>query len=153
MLTEPLNFHVYVTDALSGSRDKPIHIDYDNTFNRGILFQRKAYWQGGGWWGYIEKRWRVFPRTTGPRVAGDSRCIRKYSEHQEIDGVERCNGLAGNGKLTLQCQSLDMRRKLSNLKVDSEEVPDPRLGLNDARIFQWPLKCGQCWTVLQCGQY
>ena len=25
----------------------------------------------------------MFPRTTGPRVAGDSRCIRKYSEHQE----------------------------------------------------------------------
>ena len=81
--------------------------------------------------------------------------VGKYSQHQEIDGGERCNEPAGNGKLTLQCHRYDVSHEMSKFKgdlggvPDLGEVPDPRgrkrLGLNDAGIFQWPFKCGQGW--------
>ena len=50
--------------------------------------------------------------------------VGKYSQHQEIDGVERCNELAGNGKLALQSQ----RRKnfIIRLIFERSLTPDAK---------------------------
>ena len=83
----------------------------------------------------IEKRWCVFPRTTGPWVAADTQAIRKYSEHQELHGLERCNELAaGNGKLTQLIIAID-----KSLHKKGSWPRRGKLGLNDAGIFQWRL--------------
>ena len=57
--------------------------------------------------GYIERSGGVcFHGRLGPEL---QEIVGKYSQHQEIDGGERCNELAGNGKLTLQCHWHDMK--------------------------------------------